>query len=95
MKFKKVFIYLIALIYLSSCGTNVTEEEVSRAGEEARFRLIDYKEMDFLLYQYTFIDDVTGEFIFSIYKLTDKVGVCLYSERLNRIEVEHDNKRID
>lgn len=88
MDFKKVFLCLIALISLSSCGTNVTEEEVSRAGEEVRFRLIDYKEMDFFLYQYTFIDDVTGEFIVSIYKLTDKGGVCLYSERLNGNEVE-------
>jgi len=88
MKLIKVLTCLSIAIALVSCGSDATEEEISRASEEARFRLVSRTDLGHFIDQYTFIDDVTGDFIISFYKVTDKGGVCLYSERLKASEAE-------
>ena len=57
MKIIKVLTCLIIAIALVSCGSDATEEEMSRASEEARFRLVSRTDLGHFIDQYTFIDD--------------------------------------
>ena len=88
MKLKKALACLVLATTLIGCEGDASEEEISRASEEARFRLVSTTDHGHFITQYTFIDDATDDLIVSFYKATAKSGVCLYSERLKSNEVQ-------
>lgn len=88
MKIRGVILSLLVLFVLVGCEPSVTEEELSRASEEVRFRLIDKTYMGDSLYQFTFIDDTNGDLIVSIMYSSTNGDAGLYSERIEAGEVE-------